>query len=68
MITLKCVTDVVMTDGEVAFKAGSSYDFHMKPNGDIQRFTEFNNAIHIFTASGPDGWVNWFVYELELPE
>lgn len=64
MITLKCTDDVVMRDGEIAFKAGERYDFHMSANGDIQRFTD--NAVHIFTASGMDGWINWFVYEMEI--
>jgi hypothetical protein len=52
-----------MTDGSVAFKAGESYQFHMKSSGDIQRF--HNNTVHIFYCVGEQAWANYFKYEME---
>lgn len=63
MITLKCTTSVIMTDGSVAFKAGESYQFHLKSNGDIRRF--HNNTVHIFYCVGEQAWTNYFKYEIE---
>lgn len=63
MITLKCFNDVVMTDGSIAFKAGESYQFSLKSNGNIERFTD--NGLHKFMCYGPDKWANYFKYELE---
>lgn len=65
MITLKCIEDVVMVpSGEVAFECGKSYDFHLKSNGDIQRFS--NNTVHIFYCVGQQAWTNYFKYDLEV--
>ena len=64
MIKLKCHTDVIMhPTGEVAFKAGEEYWFHMNSSGEISRNTE--KGLHMFRASGVDGWTNYFVKELE---
>lgn len=64
MIKLKCYKDVVMIpSGEVAFKAGEEYSFHMKSNGDIQQFK--NNTVHIFYSVGEQAWTNYFEYVLE---
>lgn len=63
MITLKCFNSVIMTDGSIAFKAGETYDFHLKSNGDIQHF--HNNTVHIFYCVGQQAWTNYFKYELE---
>lgn len=64
MIRLKCIKDVIMhPTGEVAFKAGQEYGFHMKSNGDIQQFK--NNTVHIFYSVGQQAWTNYFEYVLE---
>lgn len=63
MIKLKCHTSVVMNTGEVAFKAGEEYEFHLKSNGNIERFAD--NCLHKFMCYGPSKWVNFFVKELE---
>lgn len=49
--------------GEVAFKAGEEYYFHLKANGNIERFTD--NCLHKFMCCGPDKWTNYFVRDLE---
>ncbi len=62
---LKCIRDVVMIpDGDIAFKAGEYYEFHLKANGEISRYTEAG-GVHYFRAVGPDAWTNYFVKELE---
>lgn len=66
MIKLKCHTDVVMNTGEVAFKVGEEYWFHMNSSGEISRTTE--QGVHMFRASGVDGWTNYFEYALEGEE
>lgn len=63
MITLKCFADVIMTDGSIAFKAGESYQFRLKSNGNIERFTD--NCLHKFMCYGPHKWTEYFVKELE---
>ena len=63
MIKLKCHTSVVMNTGEVAFKAGEEYEFHIKSNGNIERFAD--NCLHKFMCYGPSKWSNFFVKELE---
>lgn len=63
MIKLKCHTSVVMNTGEVAFKAGEEYWFHMNASGEISRTTD--KGVHMFRASGVDGWTNYFEYALE---
>ena len=63
MIKLKCHTSVVMNTGEVAFKDGEVYQFHLMPNGNIERWN--GNCLHKFMCYGPDAWVNYFVKELE---
>lgn len=64
MIKLKCHTDVLMhPTGEVAFKAGEEYWFHIKANGNIERFAD--NCLHKFMAYGPEKWTNYFAKELE---
>ena len=60
---LKCIRDVVMNDGSTAFKAGEHYEFHMKSNGNIERFA--NNCLHKFMCYGPSKWTEYFVKELE---
>jgi hypothetical protein len=60
---LLCINDVIMTDGTTAFKAGEEYEFIMKSDGDIQRFS--NNTVHIFIADGPQAWSSYFEYVLE---
>jgi len=67
MIKLKCHTSVIMhPTGEVAFKAGQEYSFHMKSNGDIQQFK--NNTLHIFYSVGQQAWTNYFEHVLEETE
>lgn len=63
MITLKCFNSVIMTDGSIAFKAGESYQFSLKSNGEISRPTE--NGFHYFRTCGPHRWTNYFKYYLE---
>ena len=63
MIKLKCYESVIMNNGSIAFKAGEEYYFHMKANGNIERFAD--NCLHKFMAYGPDKWTNYFVRELE---
>lgn len=61
---LKCIRDVVMNKTyEVAFKAGEYYEFHINAHGEISRTTD--KDIHMFRASGVDGWPTYFVHELE---
>lgn len=60
---LKCIRDVIMNkDGRVAFKAGEEYDFQMNAHGEISQKTE--TGVHMFRASGPDAWTNYFKYEV----
>jgi hypothetical protein len=64
MIKLTCIRDVVMSQsGDIAFKAGEEYCFHLKADGDIERFAD--NCLHKFMCYGPDSWTNYFVRELE---
>lgn len=49
--------------GDIAFKAGEEYYFHLKANGNIERFAD--NCLHKFMCCGPDKWTNYFVRELE---
>lgn len=67
MIKLKCHTSVIMhPTGEVAFKAGEEYWFHMKANGNIERFAD--NCLHKFMVYGSEAWVNYFEHVLEGEE
>lgn len=64
MIKLKCHTSVIMhPTGEVAFKAEEEYWFDMNASGEISRTTD--KGVHMFRASGVDGWTNFFEYVLE---
>lgn len=65
MIKLKCIRDVIMIPtGEVAFKAGEEYGFHMNSKGEISRTTD--NCVHMFRASGVDALTVYFEYVLEV--
>lgn len=59
----QCIKDVVMTDGEVAFKAGEMYEFGMNADGELYRFTNNNNTMHMFRAGGSDAWTVYFKAE-----
>lgn len=64
---LKCIRDVVMSpSGEVAFKAGEEYEFGINSSGELYRFTNNNNTMHMFRAHGPDAWSVYFKYVLEV--
>lgn len=60
---LKCIKDVVMSNGEVAFKAEKDYHFQMNSEGEIFRATE--GGVHYFRTAGADAWVNYFKVEME---
>lgn len=60
---LKCIRDVIMNNGTIAFTAGREYIFEMNAHGEIAYKHE--HGVHMFKASGEDSWPTYFYYDLE---